>query len=202
MDGSQHRNAHTGSLLRRVGLRASHLAHADDVWIETQSDIQQCDLVDALTLILTVTGLRVDDRVRHPAFMLTDELEFSGSILDGEDALAVRDGGEKPARHGGLAGGGRSRHADRHAVAKAGGQEIQHFLCGRAALHEVRLVEISGIYDTDGCGNAGVLIQHRRFDDRDTNVLRQSGSNDRAGIVQYLARVLQHTANDIGGVFR
>ena len=77
MDGSQHRDAHTGSFLRRVGLRAAHLAHADDVRIETQSDIQQCDLIDTLALILAVAGLCVDDRVRHPAVMLTDELEFS-----------------------------------------------------------------------------------------------------------------------------
>ena len=202
MDSGQHRNAHTGSLLRRVGLRTAHLAHADDVRIETQGDIQQCDLVDALTLILAVTGLRVDDRVRHPPVTLSDELEFSGAILNGKDALAVRDGGKKPACHGGLAGGGRSRHADRHAIAQAGRQKVQHSLCGCAALHEVRLAEISGIHNTDGCGNTGVLVQHRRFDDRDTNVLRQSGGNDRAGIVQYLAGVLQHTANDIGGVFR
>lgn len=89
MNGGQHRNAHTGSLLRRVGLRAAHLAHADDVRIETQSDIQQCDLVDALALILAVSGLRVDDRVRHPAATLTDKLKFPGSILNGKDALAV-----------------------------------------------------------------------------------------------------------------
>ena len=202
MDGSQDRNAHTGSLLRRVGLRAAHLAHADDVRIETQGNIQQCDLIDALALILAVAGLRVDDRVRHPAATLTNKLQFPGSILNGKDALAVRDGGEEPARHGGLAGGSRARHADGHAIAQAGGQKVQHFLCGRAALHEVRLAEIPGIHNTDGRGNTGILVQHRRFDDRDTNVLRQSGGNDRAGIVQYLAGVLQHTADDIGGVFR
>jgi hypothetical protein len=64
-------------LLRRIGLRAAHLAHADDVRIETQSDIQQCDLINALALIFTVAGLRVNNRIRHPAVMLTDELEFS-----------------------------------------------------------------------------------------------------------------------------
>ena len=77
VNGSQHRNAHTGGLLRRIGLRAAHLAHADDVRIETQSDIQQCDLINALALIFTVAGLRVNNRIRHPAVMLTDELEFS-----------------------------------------------------------------------------------------------------------------------------
>ena len=51
-------------------------------------------------------------------------------------------------------------------------------LRGRAALHEVRLAEIPGIHNTDGCGNTGILIQHRRFDDRDTNILCQSGGND------------------------
>ena len=77
MDSGQHRNAHTGSLLCCIGLRAAHLAHADDVRIETQSDIQQCDLINALALIFTVAGLRVNNRIRHPAVMLTDELEFS-----------------------------------------------------------------------------------------------------------------------------
>ena len=202
VNGSQHRNAHTGGLLRRIGLRAAHLAHADDVRIETQSDIQQCDLINALALILAVTGLRVDDRVRHPPVTLPDELEFSRAIFNGKDTLAVRDGREEPARHGGLAGGSCSRHADRHAIAQACGQKVQHFLCGCATLHEVRLAEIPGIHDTDGCGNTGILIQHRRFDDRDTNILCQSGGNDGAGIVQYLAGVLQHTADDIGGVFR
>ena len=202
MDSGQHRNAHTGSLLRRIGLRTAHLAHADDVRIETQGNIQQRDLVDALALILTVAGLRVDDRVRHLAVTLPDKLEFPGSVLNGKDALAVRNGGKEPARHGGLAGGSCSRHADRNAIAQAGGQKVQHFLCGRAALHEVPLAEIPGIHDTDGCGNTGILIQHRRFDDRDTNVLCQSGGNDGAGIVQYLAGVLQHTANNVGGVFR
>ena len=117
VNGSQHRNAHTGSLLRRIGLRAAHLAHADDVRIETQGNIQQRDLVDALALILTVAGLRVDDRVRHLAVTLPDKLEFPGSVLNGKDALAVRNGGKEPARHGGLAGGGRTRHTDGHAIA-------------------------------------------------------------------------------------
>ena len=202
MDGGQHRNAHTSRFLRRVGLWAAHLAHADDVRIEAQGNIQQCNLIDALALILAVTGLRVDDRVRHPPVTLPDELEFSRAIFNGKDTLAVRDGREEPARHGGLAGGSCSRHADRHAVAQACGQKVQHFLCGCATLHEVRLAEIPGIHDTDGCGNTGILIQHRRFDDRDTNILCQSGGNDGAGIVQYLAGVLQHTADDIGGVFR
>ena len=76
VNSSQHRNAHTGGLLRRIGLRAAHLAHADDVRIETQSDIQQCDLIDTLALILAVAGLCVDDGVRHHAVTLTNKLEF------------------------------------------------------------------------------------------------------------------------------
>ena len=67
---------------------------------------------------------------------------------------------------------------------------------------KLQVRDVNKHYDTDGCGNTGILIQHRRFDDRDTNILCQSGGNDGAGIVQYLARVLQHTADDIGGVFR
>ena len=77
VDSGQHRNAHTGSLLCCIGLRAAHFAHADDVRIEAQGNIQQCNLIDTLALILAVAGLCVDDRVRHPAVMLTDELEFS-----------------------------------------------------------------------------------------------------------------------------
>ena len=76
MNGSQHRNAHTSRLLRRVGLWAAHLAHADDVRIEAQGDIQQRDLVDTLALILAVAGLRVNDGVRHHAVTLTNKLEF------------------------------------------------------------------------------------------------------------------------------
>ena len=62
----RHRNAHTGSLLRCVGLRATHLAHADNVGVETQSDIQQRDLVDTLALILAVAGLRVNNTNSSP----------------------------------------------------------------------------------------------------------------------------------------
>ena len=76
MDGGQHRNAHTSRFLRRVGLWAAHLAHADDVRIEAQGNIQQCDLIDTLALILAVAGLCVDDGVRHPAVALTNKLEF------------------------------------------------------------------------------------------------------------------------------
>ena len=76
MDSGQYRNAHTGSLLRRVGLRATHLAHADDVRIEAQGNIQQCNLIDTLALILAVAGLRVDDGVCHHAVTFTNKLEF------------------------------------------------------------------------------------------------------------------------------
>ena len=76
MDSGQHRNAHTGSLLRCVGLRAAHFAHADNIGVETQGNIQQCDLIDTLALILAVAGLCVDDGVRHPAVTLTNKLEF------------------------------------------------------------------------------------------------------------------------------
>ena len=43
--------------LGSISLRASHLAHGDDVGVETKGNVQQCDLVDALPLILAVTGL-------------------------------------------------------------------------------------------------------------------------------------------------
>ena len=128
MDGGENGHAHAGGLLGGIGLWAAHLAHSDDIRIETKGDVQQRDLVDALPLVLAVAGLGVDDGVDHPAVLLPDELKLTGAVLDGEDPLAVRDGGQEPARHGGLAGAGRACHTDRDAVAQAGGQEIQHFL--------------------------------------------------------------------------
>ena len=202
MDGGENGHAHAGGLLGGIGLWAAHLAHSDDIRIETKGDVQQRDLVDALPLVLAVAGLGVDDGVDHPAVLLPDELKLTGAVLDGEDPLAVRDGGQEPARHGGLAGAGRACHTDRDAVAQAGGQEIQHFLRGGAAAHKVLLGQILGVDDSDGGRDARVLVQHRGLNDRNTDVLGQTGGDDGTGIVQHLAGVLEHTADDIGRVVR
>ena len=144
----------------------------------------------------------MDDGVDHPAVLFPDELKLTGAVLDGEDPLAVRDGGQEPARHRGLAGAGGACHTDGDAVAQAGGQEIQHFLRGGAAAHKVLLGQILGVDDSDGGRDAGILVQHRGLDDRDTDVFGQTGGNDGTGIVQHLAGVLEHTADDIGRVVR
>ena len=202
MDGGENGHSHAGGLLGGIGLRAAHLTHGDDVGIKAKGDVQQRDLVDALPLVLAVAGLGVDDGVDHPAVLLPDELKLTGAVLDGEDPLAVRDGGQEPARHRGLAGAGGACHTDGDAVAQAGGQEIQHFLRGGAAAHKVLLGQILGVDDSDGGRDAGILVQHRGLDDRDTDVFGQTGGNDGTGIVQHLAGVLEHTADDIGRVVR
>ena len=144
----------------------------------------------------------MDDGVDHPAVLFPDELKLTGAVLDGEDPLAVRDGGQEPARHRGLAGAGGACHTDGDAVAQAGGQEIQHFFRGGAAAHKVLLGQILGVDDSDGGRDAGILVQHRGLDDRDTDVFGQTGGNDGTGVVQHLAGVLEHTADDIGCVVR
>ena len=42
----------------------------------------------------------------------------------------------------------------------------------------------------------------RGLDDRDTDVFGQTGGNDGTGVVQHLAGVLEHTADDIGRMVR
>ena len=202
MDGGENSHTDTGGFLSRIGLRAAHLTHGDDVGIETKGDVQQCDLVDALPLVLAVTGLGVDDGVDHPAVLLPDELKLTGTVFNGEDSLSVRNGGQKPACHGGFTGAGGASHTDGHAIAQAGGQKVQHFLrCGSAA-NKVLLGQMLGVDDSNGGRDARILVQHRGLDDRNTDVLGQTGGDDGAGIVQHLAGVLQHTADDIGCMVR
>ena len=144
----------------------------------------------------------MNDGVDHLAVLLPNELKLTGAVLDGEDSLAVRDSGQKPASHGGFAGAGGASHTDGHAIAQAGGQEIQHFLRGGAAAHKVLLGQILGVDDSDGGRDARVLVQHRCLDDRNTDVLGKTGCDDGAGVVQHLAGVLEHTADDIGRMVR
>ena len=88
MDGGENGHTHTGGFLGSIGLRAAHLTNCDDVGVETKGNVQQCDLVDALPLILAVTGLGMDDGIDHPAVLLPDELKLTGAVLNGEDPLA------------------------------------------------------------------------------------------------------------------
>ena len=156
----------------------------------------------SLPLILAVTGLGMDDGIDHPAVLLPDELKLTGAVLNGEDPLAVGNGGHEPARHGGFAGAGGASHTDGHAIAQAGGQKVQHFLRSGSAAHKVLLGQILGIDDSDGGRNTCVLVQHGGLNDRNTDVFGQTGGDDGTGVVQHLAGVLQHTADDIGRMVR
>ena len=66
------------------------ISPGNNVGIEAKGDVQQCDLVDALPLVLAVAGLGVDDGVDHPPVLFPDELKLTGAVLDGEDPLAVQ----------------------------------------------------------------------------------------------------------------
>ena len=117
MDGGQHRHAHAGGFLRGICLGTAHLTHHQDIWVEAQADIHQCDLIDPLTLIFAVTCQSVDHRVDHLTVFLPHQLQLTGAVLNGEDAFAVGYGGQQPACRRGLTGGGGSRHADGDPIA-------------------------------------------------------------------------------------
>ena len=77
MDGGQHRHTNAGGLLRGIGLGTAHLTHHQDVRVEAQADIHQRDLINPLSLILTVTGQGVDHRVDHLTVFLPHQLQLT-----------------------------------------------------------------------------------------------------------------------------
>ena len=202
MDGGQHAVAGAGRLLRRVCLGGAHLAHADDIGVIPQGHVQQHILVDVLLGVLALTGEGVDDAVTHPSVLLPHQIQLTGAVLNGEDAFIVRDGGQEPPRHRGLAGTSGPGHADGNTVPQAGGQKIQHGASGRAALHKVLLLHILRVDDTDGGGNAHILVHQRGFEDSDADVFGEVAQDGGAGVVQHHAADMEHAADHIDGVFR
>ena len=94
MNGGQHAVASTGGLLCGIRLRRPHLAHTDDVGVVPQGHVQQHILIDILLGVLALTGDGVDDAVAHPAIFLPHQVQLTGAVLDGENTLVVRDGGQ------------------------------------------------------------------------------------------------------------
>ena len=202
MDGGQHRHTHAGGLLRGIGLGAAHLAHHQDVRVEAQADIHQRDLIDPLTLIFTVAGQGVDHRVYYLTVFLPHQLQLTGAVLDGEDAFAVGNRSQQPARCRGLAGGGGASHTDGDPIAQKYGKPVQHFLCGCAAAQQILTAEIVAVDDSDGGGNAHILIHHRGLHSGNTGVAGQVPRDQRAGVVQHHAGGVEHSPDDGEGVFR
>ena len=202
MDGGQHRHAHAGGLLRRVCFGAAHLAHHQDVRVEAQADVHQRDLIDPLTLILAVAGQGVDHRVGHLTVFLPHQLQLTGAVLNREDTLTVGYGGQQPACRRGLAGGGGASHTDGDPIAQKYGKPVQHFLCGCAAAQQILTAEIVAVDDSDGGGNAHILIHHRGLHSGNTGVAGQVPRDQRAGVVQHHAGGVEHSPDDGEGVFR
>ena len=202
MDGSQHRHTHAGGLLRCIGLGTAHLAHHQDIWVEAQADIYQCNLIDPLTLIFTVAGQGVDHRVDYLSIFLPHQLQLTGAILDGKDAFAIGYGGQQPACRRGLTGGGGPRHADGDPIAQKYGKPVQHFFCGCAAAEQILTVEIVAVDNSDGGGNTHILIHHGGLHSGNTGVAGQVSRDQRTGVVQHHTGGVEHTADDSEGVFR
>ena len=202
MDGGQHRHAHAGGLLRGIGLGAAHLTHHKDVRVEAQADIHQRDLIDPLTLIFTVAGQGVDHRVDHLTVFLPHQLQLTGAVLDGEDAFAVGYGSQQPACRRGLTGGGGASHADGDPIAQKYGKPVQHFLCGCAAAQQILTAEIVAVDDSDGGGNAHILIHHGGLHSGNTGVAGQMPCDQRTGVVQHHAGGVEHSPDDGKRVFR
>ena len=202
VDGGQHRHAHAGGLLRGIGLGAAHLTHHQDVRVEAQADIHQRNLIDPLTLIFTVAGQGVDHRVDYLTVFLPHQLQLTGAVLNGEDAFAVWDRGQQPACRRGLAGGGGSRHADGNPIAQKYGKPVQHFRCGRTAAEQILTAEIVAVDDSDGGGNAHILIHHGGLHSGNTGVAGQMPRDQRAGVIQHHTGGVEHSPDDGKRVFR
>ena len=104
-------------------------------------------LIDILLGVLALTGDGVDDAVAHPAIFLPHQVQLTGAVLDGENTLVVRDGGQEPACHRSLAGTGGPGNADGNAVTQAGGQKVQHGACGCSTFYEVLFLHILRVDD-------------------------------------------------------
>ena len=202
VDSGQHRHAHAGGLLRGIGLGTAHLAHHQDVRVEAQADIHQRDLIDPLTLIFAVAGQGVDHRVDHLTVFLPHQLQFAGAVFDGKDTLTVGDRGQQPACRRGLAGGGGASHTDGDPIAQKYGKPVQHFRCGCAAAEQILTAEIVAVDNSDGGGNAHILIHHGGLHSRNTGVAGQVSRDQRTGVVQYHAGSVEHTTDDGERMFR
>ena len=202
MNGGQHAVASTGGLLCGIRLRRPHLAHTDDVGVVPQGHVQQHILIDILLGVLALTGDGVDDAVAHPVIFLPHQVQLTGAVLDGENTLVVRDGGQEPACHRSLAGTGGPGNADGNAVTQAGGQKVQHGACGCSTFYEVLFLHILRVDDTDGCRDAHILVHQRGLEDRDADVLAEMAQDGGTGIVQHHTADMEHTADHIDGVFR
>ena len=202
MDGGQHCHAYTGGFLGSIRFGTAHLAHDQNVRVEAQADVHQCDLVDTLALVFTVAGQGVDYRVNHLAIFLPHQFQLAGSVLNGKDAFAVGDRGQQPTCRRGLAGGGGASHADGYPIAQKYGKPVQHFLCGRAAAQQILTAEIVAVDDSDGSGDAHIFIYHGGLHSGDTGVFGQMPRDQGTGIIQHHAGGVEHTADDSEGVFR
>ena len=144
----------------------------------------------------------MDHRVDHLTVFLPHQLQLTGAVLNGEDAFTVGYRGQQPACRRGLAGGGGSRHADGYPIAQKYGKPVQHFLCGRTAAEQILTAEIVAVDDSDGGGNAHILIHHGGLHSGNTGVAGQMPRDQRAGVVQHHAGGVEHSPDDGKRVFR
>ena len=165
-----------------------------------QGHVQQHILIHALLGILRLTGDGVNDTIGDPAIFLSHQIQLTGAIFNGEDALIVGDRGEQPAGHCGFSRAGCSRHTDRDAIPQTGGKKVQHRTCGCAAPDKILLLHILRVDDSDRGADSHILIHQRSLEYCDTDIFGEMAQYGGAGIVQHHTGNMEHPADHIDGM--
>ena len=174
-----------------VGFGISDLTDNHNVGVKTKSRHNEVFLCDVVCVILARTGQRVYHVVlRFSEAVLLDEEQLTGAGLNGVDTLIVRNARKKCVHEGCLTRRGSTCHNYRNTVADAHFEERDHFLGDHATFNEVGAVNSLRMQKSDRYRDTCFLIHDRRFDCRDTGVIRQVALSNGRGVVDDHATVV------------
>ena len=140
--------------------------------------------------------------LRFSEAVLLDEEQLTGAGLNGVDTLIVRDARKQCVHEGCLTRRGSTCHNYRNTVADAHFEERDHFLGDHATFNEVGAIYSLRMQKSDRYRDTCFLIHNRRFDCRDTGVVRQVALGDRCGVINDHSAMMQQPFYDVDCVGR
>ena len=140
--------------------------------------------------------------LRFSEAVLLHEEQLTGAGLNGVDTLIVRDARQKCVHEGCFTRRGSTCHNYRNTVADAHFEERDHFLGDHATFNEVGAVNSLRMQKSDRHRDTCFLVHDRRFDCRDTGVVRQVSLCDRRGVVNDHPTMMQQPFDDVDRVRR
>ena len=181
-----------------VCLGIADFSDRHNVGIESECRNHQFFLRNVVSTVVTRSGKRMHDIILYLSEAVPlDKKQLACAGFDGVDTLVIGNAPEQCVQKRCFTRRGSTRDHKADAVSDAHFEEFHDFLGCHSAVNEALAVHTLWVQETNGNGNAAILIHNGTLDRRNTGIAGQVSLRDRHGVVDNNAAVVQKALDDI-----